>query len=136
MSALKSKIGSSSGVYRDEITLGRISAFCKAIGRAESHGAPPIFLTVLRRGEFDLFQKLGFDLANVLHAGQEYHYETPILPGNVVCFETVLSNVLEKKKDSTLMQFMTFETEFTAERKTEKVSIGKGKTTVVVRENL
>lgn len=136
MSALKSKIGTSSGIYKDEITLGRISSFCKAIGRDEGPKAPPIFLTVLRRGEYSIFQKLGLDLAKVLHAGQEYQYDTPILAGDVVSFETILSNVLEKKSESTLMQFMTFETEYTAERTTQNVRIGKAKTTIVVRESL
>jgi hypothetical protein len=90
-------------------------------------------LTVFRKGEFDLFQSLGVELARVLHAEQEYQYENTIEAGDHVSFETSLTQVLEKGGSSARMQFLTFETEVDAERKSKMVRIGKSKTTIVVR---
>lgn len=133
MSVLKPEVGMTSGVYRDEITRDRIAAFCQAIGIEDSQVAPPTFLTLFRRGEFDLFQKLGIELSRVLHAGQEYQYENEIQAGDCVRFETVISNLLEKDRPSARMQFITLETEVYVERSSENYRVGKAKTTVVVR---
>ena len=133
MSALKSQVGMRSGPYRDEVTPNRILAFCQALGIPEGHTAPPTFLTLFRRGEFDLFQKLGIDLARILHAEQEYRYENSIQAGDGIRFETTIANVLEKQGSSYHMQFIIFETEVHAERNSQTLRVGKTKTTVVVR---
>jgi hypothetical protein len=133
MSALKALIGKSSGSFRDEVSLNRISTFCRAIGVKESSIAPPTFLTVFRKGEFTLFQALGIDLSHILHAEQDYQYENQIMAGDCVCFETVISNILEKHRASSPMQFITLETIVHVERFSETQRVGKAKTTIVVR---
>ncbi len=133
MSDPKSQIGARSGLFRDEATAHRISAFCRAIGSQSEAVAPPTYLTVLREGEFSLFQKLGYELSQVLHAGQEYQYESPIFAGDRVSYETVVSNILEKKKETAFTRFLTFETEYFAERGNDHIRVGKSKTTIVVR---
>ena len=94
MLSLKSEIGKTLGPYRDEVTQERIHSFCRAIGAKESLTAPPTFLTVFRKGEFDLFRLLGIELAHVLHAEQGYQYENFIQAGDIVQFETSVINVL------------------------------------------
>ena len=134
MVSLKSYIGQSSGEIREEIDLNRIQSFCKAVSIEETSIAPPTFLTLFRKGEFDLFQKLGLNLANILHAEQEYTYENPIQAGDSVTFDTAVTQVLEKQGSSSSMQFITFETNFYTERQSKNCFVGKSKTTIVVRE--
>lgn len=134
MSSLKSKIGKRVGPYRDTITQDRMSAFCQAIGVPIASSAPPTFLTVFRRGEFDLFEELGIALPKVLHAEQEYQYDAPLLAGDRIRFETTVTQALEKNGSSGHMQFITFETRFHSERQSSDVYIGQSKTTVVIRD--
>lgn len=143
MASLKSHVGMRSGVYRDKITPERISAFCSAIGLSKvstnvegTFVAPPTFMTVFRKGEFDLFQQLGIDLASILHAQQEYQYERSICSGDAILFETTLSNVLEKKGSSSQLQFITVETHVQAETASGVQSVGRSTTSVVVRNKL
>ncbi len=133
MLSLKSDVGKAVGPYHDEVTSEKIKEFCRAIGSSELHEAPPTFLTVFRKGEFELFQKLGFDLSQVLHAEQEYQYDTPVLAGDRIEFKTALTHVLEKDGARSFMQFLTFETEFQVERDSSLLKIGKSKTTIVIR---
>jgi hypothetical protein len=131
--SLKSELGRKVGPYQDKVTGNRILAFCRAIGVQNCDVAPPTFLTVFRKGEFDLFQLLGIELSRILHAEQEYQYENPIQSGDTVHFETVVTHVLEKQGSSSKMQFLTFETEFHSERGPQKFRVGKSKTTIVVK---
>jgi acyl dehydratase len=133
MLSLKSEVGKQVGPYSDEVTAERIVNFCKAIGSTAFNEGPPTFLTVFRKGEFDLFNQLGFDLSQVLHAEQEYDYENPVIAGDRVEFKTALTQVLEKQNSRSFMQFLTFETEFQAQRESVVVRIGKSKTTIVIR---
>jgi len=133
MSGLKSQIGKTSSAFCEEVTPQRISAFCKAIGAKESTQAPPTFLTVLRRGEFELFQSLGIELSRVLHTDQEYEYENPILAGDSVRFVSTVANILEKSRSQASFQFVTLETEYYVLRGSQSFRAGKGKTTVLVR---
>jgi hypothetical protein len=133
MLSLKNEVGKEVGPYYDEVTAERIVNFCRAIGSSNDHEAPPTFLTIFRKGEFELFQKLGFDLSQVLHTEQEYEYESSILAGDRVEFVTSLTHVLEKKGSRSFMQFLTFETEFRVERNSLRIRLGKSKTTIVIR---
>ena len=158
MLSLKSQIGKVVGPYYDLVSQERITAFCRAVGTEEGFFAPPTFLTVFRKGEFELFQLLGIDLSHVLHAEQEYQYDCLIQAGDQIEFETVVLNVLEKQGSTGFMQFLTFETRFKTKRLLQEVvevrskqdpqedkdspgdsdfevhSIGRAKTTIVVRE--
>lgn len=136
MSSLKPHLGKQSKTFRDEITASRISAFCQSIGIPESPVAPPTFMTVFRRGEFELFQELGIELARILHAEQEYQYENPIRAGETLVFQTVMKQVLEKHTSTHLMQFATFETSFQTDSDSGQRPVGKAKTTIVIRHSL
>lgn len=137
---IKSQVGQKSGPYREVMTLARIADFGRAIGM--THGtdswvvgtAPATLMTIFRKGEFDLFQKLQIPLSKVLHAEQEYLYENSIEPEDRISYETVLSQVLEKGgAHKASIQFLVFETRVQAERDSRSVPIGTGKTTIVVR---
>jgi hypothetical protein len=136
MLSLKSEVGKDVGPYQEDVTADRILNFCRAIGATDSHQAPPTFLTVFRKAEFELFNQLGFDLSQVLHAEQEYEYEGVILAGDRVEFKTALTHVLEKQSTKSFMQFLTFETEIHSERNMNRLRIGKSKTTVVIRGSI
>jgi hypothetical protein len=96
---LKSKEGARSKIYSETVTGERISKFSRAVG-AEAHPngiAPPTFMTVFRKGEFELFASLGLKLESLLHAEQLYDYRSDIRSGDRIEFHTTLSHVLEKK---------------------------------------
>ncbi len=133
MFSLRHEIGQEAGPYSEKVTQERIIAFCRAVGSVDERSAPPTFLTIFRKGEFDLFQKLGFDLAQVLHAEQEYAYEGLILAGDTIEFKTGLTQVLEKQTRGAFLQFLTFETAFFALRGTELIRMGHSKTKIVIR---
>ncbi len=107
---LKSAIGKKAGPYRDEVTEEKIATFRGAIGASMGKEAPPTYLTRCRHGEFDLFTELGISLSSVLHAEQEYRYEHPIVAGDVLEFETELSQAFEKKGSAGTLTFLIFET--------------------------
>ncbi len=137
MLSLKSEVGKVAGPYMELVSPERIAQFCEAIGantsRLGTEGAPPTFLTVFRKAEFELFNRLGFDLSQVLHTEQEYQYTAPLMGRDQVEFTTVLTHVLEKLSVNHSMQFLTFETEFHALRDLEKIKIGLAKTTILIR---
>lgn len=133
MTSLKSQVGTTSSSYDEKVSADLISAFYQALGVPEKEVAPPTFLTRCRKGEFELFQKLKIDLTHILHAEQEYQYEGALKSGDVIHYETVLTQVLEKQGSKTAMQFVTLETQFRAQRNSESFSVGKAKTTIVVR---
>ncbi len=134
MISLKNYIGRSSAQYRDQVTEGQIGAFCKTLGIDDFSVAPPTFLTLFRKGEFELFQQLGLELSRVLHTEQEYIYENRIMAGDSIYFETTVLQVLEKARATSFTQFITFETHFDVERDAKKVSVGKSRTSILIRE--
>jgi hypothetical protein len=131
--SLKEQEGRVAGPYQAQVTQKQISLFCQAIGAKEGSVAPPTFLTAFRKGEFDLFKDLGFELSQVLHAEQEYEYENPLMAGDQVSFKTTLAHVLEKQSKSSSLQFLSFETQFQSVGADKQLPIGKAKTTVVIR---
>lgn len=90
---------------------------------------PPTFLTRYRIGEFELFSRLGIELASVLHAEQAYGYAEPIVAGDTLHYETSFTQLVEKRE----LSFLTFETRFESERGGKRVPIGTAKTTIVVK---
>ena len=107
---LKSKVGQKVGPFVDAATSERIAAFVSAIGGVARAEVIPTFLTVCRKGEFELLQKLGIPLSQVLHGEQEYILDSPIEAGKDLVYETKLAQVHEKKSAHGLLQFMIFET--------------------------
>lgn len=133
---LESAVGWKSGPHREKVTAERIDLFRRAVAAKERPVAPPTFLTILRKGEFELFQRMGVDLANVLHAEQEYQYDNRILPEDELIFQSEVVQVLGKSGSTGSLRFVTFESTVEAERgrrRKERISIGKSRTTVVVR---
>lgn len=116
------------------VTEERLQAFCAAVGAKYRGFAPPTFLTVCREGEFDLLADMGIRLAQAIHADQEYTYEEPILPGDVLKFESTLAKVLEKRGSSGAMKFLVFETQLTAVRSGRSLPAGSAKSTIMVRQ--
>lgn len=126
----KSHQGAISTRFSETISAERIAQFCDSIGADRSSVAPPTFLTLFRTGEFELFERMGLQLRNVLHGEQRYIYESDIHAGDQVDFQTTLTLVLEKRGSSGSMSFLTFDTEI----KVSGRRIGNSRTTVIVRE--
>jgi hypothetical protein len=132
---IKNREHSKSSVFTEAVSAERIAKFRQAI-HAESTEfsgqsiAPPTFMTVFRRGEFELFELIGLKLESELHAEQFYRYESEIRAGDEVTFQTELTSVLEKKGTRGRLCFLTLETKFRAKDRT----IGSSRTTIVVRE--
>lgn len=106
-----------------------MKAFAQAVGAREREEAPPTFITVGRKGEFELLQRFGIPLSRVLHGEQEYQYLKPIRPGDSVEYVTRLANVLEKRGSNAFMQFLIFETEFTVRGEV----VSRAKTNIIHR---
>jgi hypothetical protein len=131
---IKKAIGESSRRFDDTIEASRIAAFRQAVGAGAGDAAPPTFLTIFRRGEFDLFQKMELPLSAVLHGEQEYEYGEPIRAGDRVSHVAKLASAVEKKGKTGTLTFLVFETEVSIERgAAPAVRAGLSRTTVVVR---
>lgn len=125
----KSLIGRSLGVTRAEVEKGRLRFFAKAIGEtnpiysdeAAAHAAgykslpvPPSFLFCLEGEGRDLVEELnifGFDLGRILHAEQAFDYHKAAVAGDVLTFDTRISDVYEKKGGA--LQFVVKESRVT-----------------------
>lgn len=135
MSDFKQRVGETAGPYREEISVERLRDFGAAVGATIDAGfegdSVPTFATVFRRGEFDLFSKLGVPLSRILHAEQEYEYEAGIRAGMTVSYESRLARYNEKRGSSGALSFMTFETEVNDAASGERVLTSR--TTIVVK---
>jgi hypothetical protein len=128
----KSQEGVKSRVYKEAVNRERLEKFCHAVEQKGPSAlpidaAPPTFMTVFRKGEFEVFDLLGLKLESVLHAEQIYQYESDIGVGDEIEFQTQLSHVLEKKGGA--LSFLTLETKFS----TGPRQIGSSRTTIVVK---
>lgn len=106
---LDSRIGETAGPYTEEVTQAKVDAFARAVG-AEPGAVPPTYVTRCRKGEFELFGKLGIPLSRVLHGEQAYEYVAPIRVGDTITYETSLARSVEKSGSSGSMTFIVFET--------------------------
>ncbi len=125
----KSLIGRSLGVTVADVEKGRLRFFAKAIGetdpiyfdeaaaRAAGHRSlpvPPTFLMCLQGEGRDLVQTLkvlGFDLARILHAEQEFVYHRMAYAGDTLTFDTKVGDVYDKKGGA--LEFVVQETRIT-----------------------
>ncbi|MBZ5752957.1 MaoC family dehydratase N-terminal domain-containing protein [Metabacillus rhizolycopersici] len=91
-------IGDDNPLYRDE-------AFAKECGY-RSIVAPPTFPTTIR-----VFNpKVKFEPSRVLHGGQEYLYERPIVAGDILCCASSVTDVYEREGKLGKMTFLIQET--------------------------
>lgn len=130
---LKSFVGKTFGPYVEEVPAQRLSAFARSVGAQDTGMAPPTFLTVCRRGEFEAFQAAQVPMSRLLHGEQEYTYHSPIHAGEQIRYETKLANVLEKRGSASPMQILIFETQVQAGRDGEMRLAGVSKSTIIVR---
>jgi hypothetical protein len=107
---LESQIGNTAGPYEDVAGPERVTAFARAVGAGDVGALPPTFVTIFRKGEFELFSKLGFELKQVLHAEQDYVYGTPMRPGDLLSYESKLVQVVKKGRPGKSLTFITIET--------------------------
>ncbi|WP_397448637.1 MaoC family dehydratase N-terminal domain-containing protein [Pseudomonas sp. NA-150] len=126
----KSLIGRSIGVTTAEVEKGRLRFFAKAIGETDpvyvdeavaqaagyrSLPVPPTFLMCLEGEGRDALQivegVLGFDIARILHAEQEFIYHAMAFAGDVLTFDTRVADVYEKKNGT--LTFVVQETRVT-----------------------
>lgn len=132
---LKEREGEKSATYREEVTESWLERFRMAVGARDRDSAPPTFLTVCRKGEFELFDGLGLVLSNVLHGEQEYVYLAPVTAGDTLNYESRLAQVLEKRGSRSSLQILTFETEVRVQAKGEgqEIPCATCKTTIIIR---
>ena len=77
-----------------------------------------------------MLEGLDINYARLLHGEQEYEYFKPIMAGDIISFETEITDVTEKEGKSGLMDIIT--TEMTGHNQNgEKVFVGRS--TVVIR---
>ena len=125
--------GERSALRTEIVTEERLKIFASAIG-ASSILDLPTFLTVFREGEFEVVDRMGIALSQVLHGEQEYVLKSAIKPGDEISYFTTLMSVHEKKGKAATLHFLVLETDF-IETKSDR-DIGTSRTTFVVREGV
>jgi hypothetical protein len=123
-------VGEKAGPFEDDASASRLQKFAQAVGAENRMHGFPTFLTVCRKGEFELMQRFGIPLARVLHGEQEYEFANPIIQGSKLAYETRLADVLEKRGKSAALHFMIFETKVTSAGR----DIGVARSTIIYRE--
>ena len=115
-------LGDDNPLYRDEEYAGK--------SRYGGIVAPPTFPTVFGFEGGRVLEGLDINYARLLHGEQEYEYFKPIMAGDIISFETEITDVTEKEGKSGLMDIIT--TEMTGHNQNgEKVFVGRS--TVVIR---
>lgn len=127
----KLNVGRSSSRIVEPITRESIDRFCRAVNAEANRVAPATFLTLFRKGEFELFKDLGITLSSVLHTDQEYSFDADVVAGDVLAYTTKLVSVLEKKGNTKSLLFLSFDSEFVSEVSGNNIAVSK--TTCVVR---
>lgn len=136
MKNFKSAIGERSKNYEDVFSEDRLLEFARVVGVegdsfSDSSLIPTLF-TIFRHGEFELMERLGITLKEVLHGEQEYDYSQPIRANERVSFQTSLADVHEKKGKGALLHFLIFKTDIV--RAEDSQLLAQAKSTVVFRE--
>ena len=132
LNPVKSFVGTHCGPYPIVTSEEMFRAFASAVGDTYSGEAPPTWITLCRLGEFDLMTKMGIPIENVLHGDQEYHYLSPIHPGDVVNYSTVLAQALRKRGKDVTLTFMVFETDLSVAGQ----AVAHTRSTLIYREIL
>ena len=114
-----------------EVERGAIRKFAEAVGDTteaclRGEVAPPTFPTTIRIP----VPGLTYDLARVLHAGQEYRFQRPIRAGDRLRCRTSLTDVYQREGRLGVMTFVIIDLEARAEN---GVPVFTGRSTVIVR---
>lgn len=130
-------VGSEAGPYEEHLSVERMAEFARSVSAAMP-GIPPTWLTLCRKGEFELLTRAGFRLDQVLHGEQEYRYlegyaafEDALSSKSkdelCVGYRTRLAEVTSKAGGGLL--FLVFETEVSV-----LAPIAMARTTIVIRQ--
>jgi hypothetical protein len=127
----RSLIGRESDEQVVEIERGAIRKFAEAVGdttEACLRGdiAPPTFVTTIRIP----IPGLSYDLARVLHGGQEYRYHRPIRAGDRLHCRSRLSDVYQREGRLGAMTIMIIELDG---RESNGTAVFSGRTTAILR---
>ncbi|HTL12000.1 MAG TPA: MaoC family dehydratase N-terminal domain-containing protein [Bdellovibrionota bacterium] len=134
--SIRDRVGEESVLHRKRVTAEEIKAFAAAVRSTVQGEAPPTYMTTLRKGEFELFVKLGIPLPSILHAEQEYTYEGGGMPvGCEVEFKSSFKT-FNQKRGSSALSFLAFETEVFRVEPGPRERVGTSLTTIVVRGEL
>ena len=141
----RSAIGKKTSTCTMEVEKGHIRRFARAIGdenplyhdeeyaRKSRYGgivAPPTFPTVFGFEGGRVLEGLDISYSRLLHGEQEYEYFKPIMAGDTISFATEITDVMEKKGKSGVMDIIT--SEMTGHNQNgDKVFVGRS--TVVIR---
>ncbi len=121
-------VGQTAGPFVEEVTPERTAAFASGVGLAAGE-VPPTYLTRLRHGELELFQRLGISLERVLHGEQEYVFDRSLRAGDRLSYLTRVSSWVRKRRD---MAILVLETTYEdCARPGTRVALAR--TTIVVR---
>lgn len=131
---LSSKIGERTSSYRDELDRESVEAFALAVGADPAAGVPLTWVTVCRRGEFELLRRWGIELSQVLHGEQEYEYLSGLRVGMTLEYETELKKITDKKGSSGSMVFLVLETEFREVGVSPTRVVARGRSTFIVKQ--
>jgi len=126
-----SLIGRQSDAVLIEVERGAIRKFAEAVGDTTSaclsgEIAPPTFATTIRIAIPDL----SYDLARVLHAGQEYRLHRPIRAGDRLRCRARLADVYTRDGRLGAMTFLIIEVEG---REEAGAPVFTGRSTVILR---
>lgn len=121
-------VGESAGPFVEEVTPGRAEAFAAAVGAPRGE-VPSTYLTRLRHGEFELFQRLGIPLERVLHGEQEYEFDRPLRAGDRLSYSTRITSWVRKRGD---LSILVFETSY-EDGSLPGARVALARTTIVVR---
>ena len=124
-------IGRQSDEVLVEVERGAIRKFAQAVGDTteaclRGEVAPPTFPTTIRIP----IPGVTYDLARVLHGGQEYRFQRPIRAGDRLRCRTSLTDVYRREGRLGAMTFLIIELEGRAENGDP---VFTGRSTVIVR---
>ena len=124
-------IGRQSDEVLVEVERGAIRKFAQAVGDTTAaclrgEVAPPTFPTTIRIP----IPGVTYDLARVLHGGQEYRFQRPIRAGDRLRCRTSLTDVYRREGRLGAMTFLIIELEGRAEN---GEPVFTGRSTVIVR---
>lgn len=131
--AVKPEAGIKSSVYSDALAPTEVRDFAQAVCATDSATVPLTYLTRMRRGEFEILQRVGIELSSVLHAEQEYELFGSMQPGKSLRYETELDQVFEKSGSQASLLFLVFLTRVASESGDLSTPLATSKTTMVIR---
>lgn len=111
MAELTDFIGAESEIFYETITPDKAKLFAQTVHAQDSTSPATTYITRYRHGEFELVDRMGIGLNEILHAEQEYTFERPLPAGVQVGYFTKLSQIQEKKGKTELLVFITLTTD-------------------------